>query len=313
MRDRFLHRQARGDRIAAVDLVDAQIGDRAHDGGDAAAGGLCLDRDGDGVLVVGDQKEHRRAAQAGGVHRLPELSLARRAVSAGDVDDGVRIGSQRPLRLGAADRLQELCAGGARLGDDVETRVAPVARHLPSARVGIVGAADRRQEHLERRHADLQAERPVAVVRVEPVVPRLEMQRGGRQDRLVPRAADLKKDPVLALELDLPVVETPGHIHVAVDPDEGLPPEAFAAKLLEIEAAAVEDLHGGLRSHLLTHIPLVLAVVAAWWLYDSRRRVPDGNFLCDAPRTPVARWRSFPPSCAACARPLPPRPARGAA
>ena len=66
--------------------------------------------------------------------------------------------------LGAADRLQALRAGRARLRDDVEAAVAPVRGHLAPAGRGVVGRADRLQEHLVRRDAERQAQRAVAVV-----------------------------------------------------------------------------------------------------------------------------------------------------
>jgi hypothetical protein len=224
--DRPRQRVVRGDRIAAVHFLDPQAGEVAHQTRDVPAGSLRLDRHRDGVLVVGDQEQHRRFAQGGGVDRLPELPLAGRAVAAGDVGDGVggRVG--HPPRLGAADRLQELAAGRARLRHDVELRVAPVARHLPPARGRVGGGADPLQEHLARRHPELQAEGAVAVIGVEPVLARPQQQAGGGQHRLVAGAADLEVDPVLPLELDLLVVDPARQVHRPVDADQFLPAEA---------------------------------------------------------------------------------------
>ena len=85
--------------------------------------------------------------------------------------------------------------------------VAPVRRHLAAADAGIVLRADGAEQHLERRHPELQAQRAIAIVRVEPVVAGFEHQAGGDQDCLVSGAADLKEDLALVLELDFLVVE----------------------------------------------------------------------------------------------------------
>ena len=97
-----------------------------------------------------------------------------------------------------------------RLGDDVVRPVAPVARHLAAARRRVVGRADRLQQDLGRRDAEAEHERPVAVVREEPVVAGPQRAGQAEQQRLVAGAGDLEEDPALLLEGDLPVVEGPG-------------------------------------------------------------------------------------------------------
>ena len=57
---------------------------------------------------------------------------------------------------------------------------APVARHLPAARRGVVGRADRLHQHLGRRDAERERERAVAVVREEPVVAGAQVSARGR-------------------------------------------------------------------------------------------------------------------------------------
>src|SRR5713226_10714123 len=137
-----------------------------------AACRLYLDWDRDGVAVVLDEEQYWELQVAGGVERLPELSFAGRAVARRAVDDlvlldrSLRDGLETIVaqpRLGAADGLEELCAGGARLADDVERLMAPVRGHLPPARVGVVCCGDCRKEHLGGRHAQRQAEGAVAV------------------------------------------------------------------------------------------------------------------------------------------------------
>ena len=94
--------------------------------------------------------------------------------------------------------------------------VAPVGGHLAPAGVGIVGRADGGEELLGGGHAEAEAERPVAIVGVEPVVGRAEDLGGGRQHGLVAGARNLEEDLVLALELDLLVVDPARQQHDAV-------------------------------------------------------------------------------------------------
>src|SRR5207248_7765890 len=102
-------------------------------------------------------------------------------------------------RFGRPDRLKELRTGGRRVGNNVEFLVPPVARHLAAARIGVIGRADSAEQHLFARHAELETERTVAVVRVEPIVRRAKDESSGGQDSLVSRAGDLKEDLVLSL------------------------------------------------------------------------------------------------------------------
>ena len=128
--------------------------------------------------------------------------------------------------LAAADGLQALRAGGAALRGDVERAVPPVRRHLPPAGVGIVLGPDGAEQHLERRHAERQAQRAIAIVGIEPVVAGAEVRRGRHQHGLVSGAADLEEDLTLVLELDFLVVEPPREEHQAVGRDQGFARQA---------------------------------------------------------------------------------------
>src|SRR2546430_6514975 len=97
----------------------------------------------------------------------------------------------------------------------MERLVPPVRRHLAATRVRVVSRCDGRQEHLRRRHAEREAQGAVAVIGIEPVVRGTQHPAGGDEHRLVPGARYLEEDLVLALELDLPVVETAGEVHDA--------------------------------------------------------------------------------------------------
>src|SRR4029077_17770528 len=123
-----------GDRVAAVDFFDAEVGEIAHQLGNRSTGGLYLDRHGDGVLVVFDKEEHRQLEITGGIQRLPPFAFTRSAVAGGAVHDLVAVD---PLlleivdsaiaqpRLGAAYGLEELRPGRTRLADDVQLFVTP--------------------------------------------------------------------------------------------------------------------------------------------------------------------------------------------
>src|SRR5262249_46445800 len=121
-----------------------------------------------------------------------------------------------PAGLGRADALEELSAGAGGLGDQVDSLVSPVGRHLPAGRRRVLARADGLEEHLVGRDPDLEAHRPLAVVELEPVVPGAGNQPRSRRDRLVAGAGDLEIDLVLPLELDLLVVDPAREIDVAV-------------------------------------------------------------------------------------------------
>ena len=213
--------------IAPVDLADEQVGERADELRDAAPRGLHLHRDRDRVAVVLDDVDDRDLAVAGGVEALPELALGRGPVAGRAVDDLVLLLAAQHAGLGAAHGLEELGAGGGGLGHDVQAAVTPVRGHLPAARVGVVLRPHRGEEHLGGGHPELEHQRPVPVVGVEPVVPGTHGHAGGHQDGLVAGPADLEEDLVLPLELDLLVVDPAGQVHRPVDREEGPAVEAL--------------------------------------------------------------------------------------
>ena len=228
---RLHHGVEGGEDVAPVHFLDEEAGETGEQLRHRASRGVDLHRDGDGVAVVLHQEDDRKLEVAGGIHGLPEFALAGGALAGGAEDDLVALdglvaaldtldlGVPQP-RLRRAHGLEELGAGGARGADDVEVLVAPVRRHLPAAGVGVVGRADGGEELLGRGHAEAEAEGPVAVVEVEPVVGRAEDLGGGGQHALVAGAGDLEKDAVLTLELDLLVVDPAGQQHRLVNVEE---------------------------------------------------------------------------------------------
>src|SRR5438067_1341122 len=82
-------------------------------------------------------------------------------------------------------------------------------------RVRIGFSADTLQQHFKRRHAELQTQRTIAIIRIEPIVTGLQAHSRGNQDCFVTSAANLKEDAVLVLHLNFFVVEPPRQIHRA--------------------------------------------------------------------------------------------------
>ena len=215
-------------KVGAVDRINVEAGERSHEPRDIAAGRLNLDRNRDGVTVIFDEEQDRQLLDARRAQRLPELAFARGAFAERHVGDLVGVVARVAIRnlryatvdhgrFGRADRLQHLRARRARFRDDVEPFMAPVRRHLTAAGIRIVLGADGREQHLEGRHPELQAERSIAIVRIEPVVGRLQRQTGGDEHRFMACAADLEKDLALVLELNFLVVEFAREDHAAVD------------------------------------------------------------------------------------------------
>ena len=218
------------EEVAPVDLGEEEVRKAAQELRDRAARRVDLDGDRDRVAVVLDQEEDGELQVAGRGEGFPELALGGLPLPARDDDDlvGVEAALLRRARgsgpcaspLRRADGVEELGPGAGGLGDQVQPLGAPVRGHLPSRGGRVVLRADGLEEHLVGGHPELQAEGPVAVVELEPVVAGPGDHPGGRRDRLVAGAVDLEVDLVLPLELDLLVVDPPGEVDVAVGGDE---------------------------------------------------------------------------------------------
>ncbi len=98
--------------------------------------------------------------------------------------------------------------------------MAPVRGHLPTTRVRVIGGCHGREELLGGGHAEAEADGPVAVVEVEPVVGGPEHAGGGGEHRLVAGAGNLEEDPVLALQLDFLVIQPAREVHQPIKLDE---------------------------------------------------------------------------------------------
>ena len=239
-----LRRVAQGvvgpEEVAPVHFRDEETGEAAHELRDRASGRVDFDRDRYRVTVVFDQEKDGQLQSAGRRERFPELSFGSLPFASRHDGDLIlvkaplfgELGDQAlaPSGLGRSNRLEELRAGGRRLGDDVQTPGPPVRGHLPPGRGGVLFGARGLEKHLVGGHAELEAAGPVAVIEKKPVVGGLRDHRGRRRDGFMAGAADLEVDLVLPLELDLLVVHPAGEVDVSVSGDErgGIQPGVLA-------------------------------------------------------------------------------------
>ncbi len=125
-----------------------------------------------------------------------------------------------PSRFRATHRVQALRRRRRRRRYDIQPLARPVRRHLPSAARRVRRRSHRLQQLVLNRHPQRQSQPAVAIVRKEPVVPRLHRQARRHQQRLMPRTGDLEEDLLLTLQHDLAVVRPPREIHQPVELNE---------------------------------------------------------------------------------------------
>ena len=99
--------------------------------------------------------------------------------------------------FGHADGMRVLHSRRGRSRQNIQTRNAPMRRHLAPAGIGIVLGSHGLKEHFQRRNAQRQAKRAITIVGIHPIVAGTNDQSCGGQNTLVPRAADLEKSFVL--------------------------------------------------------------------------------------------------------------------
>ena len=218
---RLAHHAQAGEEIGAVDRRDVQAGKRRQQPRDVAARRLDFHGHRDGVAVVFDQKEDRQARRMQAVLSDSQNSPSLVAPSPErHVDDLVALesASRDPESRRRARRSRPLRRRRRRAAPGVAVALDPGT--IFSARwpqcdgiwrpplLGSAAAPTDGEQHLERRDAELQAQRAIAIVGMEPVVAGLEREAGGDQHRFVTGAADLEEGAALVLELDLLVVET---------------------------------------------------------------------------------------------------------
>ncbi len=141
--------------------------------------------------VILDHEKDRKLAQAGRIQSFEKFPFARGTVAARNVDDFVRLvahvfAERRLLRL--LQRMRKLLeiegslrhAHGLRVlhprgrgsRKNIQPGNAPVRRHLAPAGVRIVLGPHRLEKHFERRDAQRQAKRAIAIVGIHPVIAR---------------------------------------------------------------------------------------------------------------------------------------------
>ena len=100
-----------GERVGAVDFGEMEVGEVSEQRRDVAAGGVDLDRNGDGVAVVFDDEEDGELEIGGDADGFPELAFAGGAIAEGDVDDFVAV-EVDVLELAVVARVAGSAASG---------------------------------------------------------------------------------------------------------------------------------------------------------------------------------------------------------
>ena len=94
--------------------------------------------------------------------------------------------------------------------------MSPVARHLSTARSGVDCGANCFVQHFGWRDSEREAQRAIAVVRVEPIVGGLENHSCCSEHRFVASPGNLEEDLVLTFQLNFFVVQASGEQHRAI-------------------------------------------------------------------------------------------------
>ncbi len=188
--DRFLADSEAFQGIGTVAFGNVQTGKTPGEPRNAAAGGLNFNRNGNGVAIVFDEIKERKLLGTSDVERFPEFALAGGAVTGRDVNDFiwlvVDVFTQRSFArllqcllvalviqsgLRSANGLDKLRAGAGRAADDIPAVVSPMRGHLAPTGAWVIFGTNGLQEGFERGHAEHEAQRPVAVIGVDPVYP----------------------------------------------------------------------------------------------------------------------------------------------
>src|SRR5271157_553400 len=96
-------------------------------------------------------------------------------------------------------------------------------RHLPAATGRVVLGSHGSEQHLVWRRADLKTKGSVAVVRIKPVISRLQVEGHRYTNAFVPYPIDLEESAILSLELDLFVINAARRVHGSVGAQKQLP------------------------------------------------------------------------------------------
>src|ERR1700722_4604958 len=133
--------------------------------------------------------------------------------------------------LGAPNRMQTLCCRRRRRRHNIQLFPAPAPGDLPRAAPCILRCSHRLQQLFFHRIAQRKTDRPITVIRKEPVIPWLQRHFRRDQQSLVPRAGYLKEDLLLPLQHDLPVIGPPRQVHQPVKLHQLLTSQSHAPDL----------------------------------------------------------------------------------
>src|SRR6266702_3054156 len=149
-----------------------------------------------------------------------ELHILELAVISLMIRRRLRVSREVSPCLRAPDGMQALRSRRRRRAHYIQLPARPVRRHLPPATSWIIRRTHRLQQLLLDGISQRQADRPIPIVRKEPVIPRPHRHARRHQQRLVPRTRNLEEDLLLPLQHNLAIVCPTRQIHQPVKPHQ---------------------------------------------------------------------------------------------
>src|SRR2546425_2407799 len=195
--DSFGHRAVDGEHVVSVD-GDPRKTVTLRANRDVLYSRLLSPINGDRIVVVFANEDHRQPVHSREVHRLVPIACARRAIT--EVGDSYLVqfsqlrGKRRP------HCVRDLCGYRGTAADDSEVRVAEVRRHVPAPAADVIAAGEEAPQDLDRRHPDRHGDRDIAVVWEHPVDAGPEREGGAHLRGLVTLAAERHRTLAHALE-----------------------------------------------------------------------------------------------------------------
>src|ERR687891_235957 len=175
---------------------------------------LLRERNRDRVEVVLAHEDDRELVDPSEVERLVPVALAGCPFPEPRTHHGVL--AQVLHGIGDAGGVRHLRGDRGGTGDDAEPPVSPVRGHLPSAGRWVVGLGEDPQEDVLGRYSRHEADREVAVVRNEDVLPLDKRPRRAHLTPLMPRNGHDERGLPLPVEPELLLVAEAGGHHGAV-------------------------------------------------------------------------------------------------
>ncbi len=195
----FLTNCVTRNRIGAVDFRNVQARKALYQFRNTSARCLHFHRNRNRVSVIFNEVQQRQFVRARRVQRFPEFAFARSSITRGDINNFIcrmfcqftqrsflglrqcfRVRFVVKRRFRRTHCLHKLRSRTRRLAHNIELGMSPVRRHLPPARTGIVPRTHRLQQHIQWRHSQHQAQRAIAIIRINPVRAGPQKQAHGR-------------------------------------------------------------------------------------------------------------------------------------